>query len=90
MTNNNRRINININALETVACPKCNNLVFKTNLSIFKKLLGIQSPSGRAQLIQINLVSCPACNSFFQVKDDKLLPVIFQELNKTELEKNEA
>ena len=82
MANNNQRINININTLDTVACPKCNNFVFKTNLSIFKRLLGIQSPSGRAQLIQINLVNCPACDSFFQVKDDELLPVVFQELEK--------
>ena len=74
------KINININTLETAVCPNCNNFVFKTNLSIFKKLPSIQSPIGKPQLIRIDLVSCPACNNFFQVKDDKLLPIVLKEL----------
>ena len=78
------KININLNTLETAACPNCNNFVFETKLSIFKKLPSIQSPIGRSQLVQINLVSCPACNSFFQIKDDELLPVVFKELEKDE------
>lgn len=82
MANNQQKININLNALETVACPNCNNFVFETNQSIFKKLLGVQSPTGRAQLIQVKLIGCPACNSFFQIKDDELLPVVFQEPKK--------
>lgn len=83
MANNvQQKINININALETVACPNCNNFIFKTNLSIFKKLPSVQSPIGQPQLIRIDLVSCPACNHFFQVKDDELLPVILKELEK--------
>lgn len=77
------KININsLNALETVACPNCNNFIFKTNLSIFKKLPSIQSPTGHSQLIRIDLISCPACNRFFQIKDDELLPVILKELEK--------
>lgn len=77
-------INVNFNDLETVACPNCNNFIFKTNLSIFKKLPIILSPIKRPQLIRIDLVSCPACNSFFQIKDDELLPVILKELEKDE------
>ena len=82
MLNNNQqqaRINININTLETIACPNCNNFIFKTNLSIFKKLPSIQSPTGQSQLVRIDLVSCPACNTFFQIKDAELLPVIIEE-----------
>ena len=83
MPNNEQQtIRVNINTLETVACPNCNNFVFKTNLSIFKKLPSIQSPTGRPQLIKIDLISCPACNSFFQIKDDELLPVVLEELEK--------
>ena len=76
------KINININTLETIACPNCSNFIFKTDLSIFKKLPSIQSPIGRPQLIRIDLISCPACNRFFQIKDDELLPVILKELEK--------
>lgn len=76
------KINISLNTLEAAACPNCNNFVFETKLSIFKKLPSIQSPIGRPQLIEVKLISCPACNSFFQIKDDELLPVVFQELEK--------
>lgn len=86
MSNNIRqqaqaKINISINNLETVSCPNCKNFVFETNLSIFKKLLSIQSPNGKAQLIKIDLIACPSCNRFFQAREDKLLPIILEELN---------
>lgn len=84
MLNNKQqvRMSININILETVACPNCNNFVFKTNLSIFKKLPSIQSPTGQAQLIEVKLVNCPSCNNFFQIIGDELLPVVLKELEK--------
>lgn len=69
------RININLDTLETVACPSCKNPVFETNHSILKKLPVIQSPTGRAQLIRVDLVCCPDCGSFYRIKDDILYPV---------------
>ena len=69
------RININLDTLEIVTCPDCENSVFKTNLSIFKKLPSIQSPTGQSQLIRIDLISCPICNRFFQIKDNELSPI---------------
>ena len=69
------RININLDILEIVTCPDCENSVFKTNLSLFKRLPSIQSPTGQAQLIKIDLISCPICHRCFQIKDKELSPI---------------
>ena len=74
-------ININLDTLETIICPNCKNPVLATNLSIFKRLPSIQSPTGKAQLLRIELVSCLVCNRYYQIKDAELSPVITEEYN---------
>lgn len=73
------KMNINLNDLKMLTCPKCENSIFTTNLSMFKKLPNIQSPTGKAQLIKIELISCPACNSFYFIKDAELIPLPLEE-----------
>lgn len=78
MSNNTQqqvKMNINLDNLKIVTCPQCKNSVFKTNLSIFKKLPLIQSPTRKAQLIRIDLISCLICNSIYTLKDTELFPV---------------
>ena len=72
---NTQAININLSTLETVTCPICQSPVFEMNLIMFKRLPAIQSPTGRAQLVKVDFVNCPACNNLFQIKDGVLLPV---------------
>lgn len=73
------KMNINLNELKTITCPNCGNPVFNTNLNMFKKLPSIQSPTGQAQLIKIELISCPACNNFYFIKDAEFHPLLLEE-----------
>ena len=73
------RMNINLNSLKPLTCPKCKNSVFRTDLSTFKKLPGIQSSTGQAQLIKIELISCLTCNSFYFIKDAELISLPLEE-----------
>lgn len=66
------QIKINLNELEIRTCPYCNSSFFTTGQSILKRLPAIQSPSGKPQLIRIDLVVCANCGTVFQVKDDEL------------------
>ena len=73
------KMNINLNSLKPLTCPKCKNTVFRADLNMFKKLPRIQSPTGQAQLIKIELISCPACNSFYFIKDAELISLPLEE-----------
>lgn len=72
-----QRININLEELETLACPNCKSTVFQTSLVNFKKLPAIQSPTGQTQLIAINLAKCCNCDAFFRVEKEGLIPIYF-------------
>lgn len=76
------KMNVNLDTLEAVTCPNCKNSVFVTNLSMFKRLPSIQSPTGKPQLIKIDLISCPVCNRFYYVKDAELFPTFLGENKK--------
>lgn len=69
------QININLEDLKILTCPKCKNATFKTDLSIFKTLPSIQSPSGKAQLLRIELITCNSCNQSFLIKGSELSPI---------------
>ena len=69
------KVSLNIDDLETIICPNCKGSVFQTDLCTFKKLPSVQSPTGKAQLIKINIITCPDCKSQFQIRDDNLFPI---------------
>jgi len=75
-----QRINVNINTLEAVTCPNCECIVFETGLTTFKKLSSVQSPTGQAQLIAINLIKCSTCKHLFIVEKVKLTPILPKDL----------
>lgn len=64
-----QRINIELNDLEDITCPHCENTMFKTGIVRLKKLPAVQSPSGREQAVTINHVQCTICADFFILKD---------------------
>lgn len=69
------KMNINLDELKTVTCPNCKNPILATNLSMFKRIPGIQSPTGKAQLIRVELISCLICNRYYQIRDAELFPI---------------
>lgn len=57
---------INLSELSTVGCPTCGGFVFTTNVAMFKELTAIRSPTGKAQLIKVELCICQSCNTLVQ------------------------
>lgn len=72
------KLNVILSNLEELVCPNCENPIFIANSSMFKKLPAIQSPTGKAQLVHVQLLTCTACNCSFRIKDDELLPIAFK------------
>lgn len=69
------QIKINLDNLEEIACPACNGLIFTAGKSMLRKLPVIQSPTGKPQLVRIDLITCTTCGNLYQIKDDKLFLV---------------
>lgn len=69
---------INLNELPTMACPGCKGQIFNTSVSLYKKLGATQSPSGKAQLVRVELACCLDCGAVSQVVGDELKPVELQ------------
>ncbi len=59
-------ITVNLNELPTVGCPTCQGMIFTTNIALFKELTAIQSPTGQAQMIKVDLCQCYACDEIVQ------------------------
>jgi hypothetical protein len=70
-----QRINVDINTLESITCPNCACIIFEAGLVTLKKLSAVQSPTGKEQLITLNLVKCSKCDSLFLVQNNALLPI---------------
>lgn len=66
------KININLAELETKLCPHCASFIFTVGQCMLKELPIMQSPSGKPQLIRIDLVACADCGTLFQIQNDEL------------------
>jgi len=69
------KININLNDLEDVVCPNCDNSIFSLSFVRMKKLGVVQSPNNKPMILKVEVAVCSKCESVFQVAEDKLIPI---------------
>jgi predicted Zn-ribbon and HTH transcriptional regulator len=55
-------LQIDPNTLEDVACKECGHLLFDTAVKM-KRISAIQSPTGKSELIQIQVNVCRDCGT---------------------------
>jgi predicted nucleic acid-binding Zn ribbon protein len=68
-----QQINVDLNSAPELHCPKCDSLFFQ-EVTFFKKLSALMSPSGQETIIPVVAYACIECGTI----NPALLPVGFE------------
>lgn len=66
------QVNIDLNSAPELHCPKCNSIFFQ-ELTFFKKLSALTSPTGKEAIIPVTAYACVECGTI----NPELLPTGF-------------
>lgn len=68
-----QQINVDLNSAPEIHCPKCDGIFFQ-EITFFKKLSALMSPTGKDAVIPVVAYACIECGTI----NPQLLPIGFE------------